>query len=328
MSNHLESGAVLPHGLLGSTGAEQAIAGFNRTYKNTALKAGIVIKSYPKDDPKNITGLCNEYDVLVIEQNADMGATSIIYKNCMCSQGFGSIADYFEAIIRPMKRQTNKGSLTFRDQDGAIVLLQCLDGLAEKAIITSFLNHPDRESNLTGTSPKLAGEYNGVNILVHEDGSCSLIFKGATDSQGKPTNAKQGNTTVKIEKDGSYQVDHDSISFRMARDGTTTLKGKKDINLITDTNLNVTATKNVVVKCVDVIVNASGKGTITTGADANVIVGGNCDIIVSGTAKVKAAKIQLNGAISGITTENSHLSVIDLITGVPVIPSQTVTSDV
>lgn len=328
MSNYLESGAVLPHGLLGSTSAEQAIAGFNRTYKNTALKAGIVIQSYPKDDPKNITGLCNEYDVLVIEQNADMGATSIIYKNCMCSQGFGSIADYFEAAIRPKKVQTNKGSLTFRDQDGAIVLLQCLDGIAEKAIITSFLNHPDRESNLNSSSPKLAGEYNGVQILVNEDGSCSLVFKGATDSQGKPTDASQGNTTVKIEKDGSYQVDHDSISFRMARDGTTTLTGKKDINLITETNLNVTATKNVNVTCVDITVHASGKSVVTVGADSDLTVGGNCNVVVSGTAKIQADRIQLNGAKSGIITSNGTFGVVDFLTGVPVEPSPTVSSDV
>ena len=152
------------------------------------------------------------------------------------------------------------------------------------------------------------------------DGSATFTFKGATDNEGKALDASQGNTTVKIEKDGSFEVSHDALSLRLARDGTATLKGKKDINLITDTNVNITATKDVNVKCVNTKVEASGKADIKTTGDTNVTAGGK--------VVIKATGVELNGAASGITTENSHQGVIDFITGVPVLGSKTVKSDV
>lgn len=326
MDNFLDSGAVLPFGLLGSFPNASAVAGFNRSYKNTALKAGIVIQSYPVSDAKNITGLCTEYDVLVIEQNMDQGATSILYKNCLSSQGLGSIADYFETALRPMETQTNKGSLTFKGQDGAVVLLLCLDGLGEKGIVMGALNHPDRTTNLDTANPKLAGEYNGVQIMVNEDGSCSLIFKGATDNQGMPTDSTQGNTTLKIETDGSFQVDNDAITFRLDKTAqNASLEAKKDISLTAQGNINLTATGNLAIQCADVTVKASGKADITTGADAKIDIGGNCELTVSETAKVTATAINLNGK-TGMVLTNITDPVVDFITGVPTMGVETVTA--
>lgn len=74
--------------------------------------------------------------------------------------------------------------------------------------------------------------------------------------------------------------------------------------------------------------NVGGGKTDSIGGAWNVTVGGVCNLTVGGTCKVQAAKIELNGAASGVTTMNGHLSVIDLITGVPIIPSPTVFSDV
>lgn len=65
-----------------------------------------------------------------------------------------------------------------------------------------------------------------------------------------------------------------------------------------------------------------GNDTITVNSNDKVEVLAGGDIVQTG------ATIQLNGTLSGITTANSHLGVIDLITGVPVIPSPTVFSDV
>lgn len=325
----LPNGTVVPFGMLSPNGAETAVAAFNRSYKNTGIKAGLVKKSYSPTDPKNQNGLCTEYDVLTIEQNENKGSTSILYKNCLSTQGFGSIADYLEYTLRPLTKQTDKGFPTFSDQDGAIVLIQCLNNIGDKAIVVGTLIHPDRPTNVTNNAPQMFGEYNGVNIQINQDGSCSLIFKGATDSQGNPTDTTQGNTEVKIEKDGSFQVDHSMITFRMDKTtGQTTINSSKDINLVTGTNLNVTATQNVVVKCVDVDVTASGKANINVSSDANVVVGGNANITSTGKTVIKASEIDLNQPISGVTTMNSHQGVIDFITGVPVQPSTTVMSDV
>jgi hypothetical protein len=305
MSTKLASGTVVPFGLLSPNGSETAVAAFNRSYKNTGIKAGLVKRSYAPTDPQNQNGLCTEYDVLTIEQNENKGSTSILYKNCLSTQGFGSIADYLEFTLRPLMKQDSKGFPTFSNQDGAIVLIQCLNNIGDKAIVVGTLIHPDRPTNVTSNAPQLYGEYNGVNIQINQDGSCSLIFKGTTDSQGIPTDSSQGNTEVKIEKDGSFQVDHSMVTFRMDKTtGNATINAKKDINLITNTNLNVTATADVKITCASATVTSSGKTVI------------------------KASEIDLNNPVSGITTANSHQNVIDFITGVPVQPSTTVLSDV
>lgn len=336
MDNFLDNGAVLPSGLLGNTG-DSEIAGFNKTYRNTALRMGIVVKSYPKNDDKNLSKLTTEYDVLVFEQNEDRGSSIITYKNCLSAEGLGSIADFFEKSLRVRSGGNQDGkSIDTKNQDGAVVLVHCLDAVSEKAIIVGAITHPDRKTTIVGTDPHLEGEFNGVNIKVGADGSTTLTFKGATNSKGKPTDASQGNTTIKIEKDGSFQADHDKVKLRLDRNGDASITAKKNINLTADGSINITAKADVNVKCVNAKIDASGKADIKTGGDTNLTVGGNCTAKVSGTAKVtaggkietKAPAIQLNGSVSGITTANSHLGVIDLITGVPVTPSPTVKADV
>lgn len=336
MDNFLDNGAVLPHGLLGSN-SDAAVAGFNKTYKNTALRMGIVVKSYPTGDAKNLSKLTTEYDVLVFEQNEDRGSSIMTYKNCLSAEGLGSIADFFEKTLRVRSGGNQDGKLLdTKNQDGSVVLIHCLDGMSEKAIIVGSITHPDRKTTIVGLSPHLEGEFNGVNIKVATDGSTTLTFKGATNSKGKPTDPSQGNTTIKIEKDGSFQADHDKVKFRMDRNGDASLTAKKDINLTADGNINVVAKGDINAKCTNVNVDASGKANVKTGGDTNLTVGGNCTATVSGTCKVSAGKkieekapqIELNGNKSGITTSNSHMGVIDLITGVPVMPSETVKSDV
>lgn len=329
MSTKFDNGTVVPFGLLSRNTEESAIAAFNQSYKNTGIKAGLVKRSYAPNDPENINRLCTEYDVLTIEQMENKGTTSILYKHCLSTQGFGAIADYFEYTLRPLTTQDSKGYPTFSNQDGAVVLIQCLNNVGDKAVVVGTLIHPDRPTNVTNNAPQMFGEYNGVNLQINEDGSCSIIFKGATDSKGKALDPNQGNTTVQIEKDGSFQVDHSMITFRMDKTtGQTTINSSKDINLVTDTNLNVTATQNVVVKCVDVDITASGKANINVSSDANIVVGGNANLTSTGKTVIKASEIDLNQAISGITTANSHFGVVDFLTGVPVNPSTTVLSDV
>jgi hypothetical protein len=225
------NGTVLPSGLLGSNGPEAAISGFNRSYRNTSLKAGIVITSYPANDPLNITKICTEYDVLVMEQFENKGSTPILYRHCLSSQGLGSLADYFELTLRPKTFQTNKGFPTFGDQDGAIVMILCLDGVGEKAIVVGNLIHPDRPTNVTSTDPQLFGEYNGVNVQVSPDGSCTLTFKGATDSKGVPIDSSQGPTVFQIKTDGSFEFMHSTIDILADKSGALSITTKTDCTI-------------------------------------------------------------------------------------------------
>lgn len=263
MTNHLDNGTVLPHGLLGENLASDMMEGFNKSYKNFPLRIGVVIASYLASDDNNISKLTTEYDVSVIEQNADKGATTIVYRNCMSAESLGSIADYLEMALRPKVQKTTPGdSINLNGQDGAIVLMLCLDGMSDKGIIIASLTHPDRETNLTEEGPLLEGEYNGVHIKVAKDGSTSLVFNGATDNQGKPIDTSQGTTTAQIEKDGSFQIDNDKITLRLDKDGTYTVKAKKDIVLNTEANVTIKASKDVKVDCQNATVTASQDATV------------------------------------------------------------------
>lgn len=266
--NHLDNGAVLPYGLLVDDAATSMMEGYNKSYKNFPLRVGVVVASYLKTDENNRSKLTTEYDVVVIEQNSDKGATTIRYRNCMSAEGLGSIADYLETALRPQTTKTTKGDSTnLNGQDGAIVLMLCWDGMSDKGIIIGSLTHPDRDSNLTEEGPLLEGEYNGVHISVAKDGSTSLTFKGATDNQGAPIDSSQGMTTIKIEKDGSFQADHDKAIFRMDRSGDISVTGKKDINLNAEGNINIVVKGKAIVTADSIELNGSAGQILTTVSD-------------------------------------------------------------
>lgn len=312
MSNVMNNGAVLPTGLLSETG-NSMMAGFNKTYKNNALRIGVVVASYPVSDDKNRSKLTTEYDVLVVEQHEDKGSTTLLYRNCMSSEGLGSIADFFEKALRPKKKKTTKGdSVNLKGQDGAIVLLLCLDGMSDKGIIISALTHPDRKTTLTDEGPRLEGEYNGLNIKVEKDGSATLTFRGATDSEGKVLDKEQGDTVVGIEKDGSFQIKHKTITQRLAKDGKASITADDDISNTTKKNFNVDATENIAMKAtknfsaemVDFLAKASGSATLEC---QKMAIKSQSDISVKGSqimveaealAKIKSSQITLDGLVS------------------------------
>lgn len=245
MDNFLPNGAVLPFGLLGND--EMAMFnGFKKSYNNVALRIGVIVQNYPVSDDKNHSKLTTEYDVLVLEQQEDKGTTTLLYRNCMSAEGLGSMADFFEKTLRTKTAKTTKGdAINLKGQNGAIVLLLCLDGMSDKGIIIGALTHPDRPTTLVDSDPHLEGEYNGVNIKVEDDGSTTLTFKGATDNDGKVIDSSQGDTTIKIEKDGSYQVGHKTITQRLDKNGKASLTTDDDISNTTKKNFNVNASENV-----------------------------------------------------------------------------------
>ncbi len=295
MNNILDNGTVLPSGLLNAHGAEEMLVGFNRSYKNTALKAGIVIASYDATNEYNKTGLCTEYDVQVIEQFEDKGTTSQIYKNCLSTQGFGSIADYFEYTLRPKTFQTNKGTSSFKNQDGAIVLVLCLDGVGEKGVVVGNLIHPDRPTTITSTAPQLGWEYNGVNFAINNDGSFALTFMGATDSKGTPTDSSQGNTVVQVQTDGTFNVNNSEVSMTLDK-----------------TNKQITMA-------------SSGNWTVNIQGDTNITTSGDTNLNTTGTTTITGQQIQLNGSAGQILTTTLN-PVVDYITGLPSIGVPNVSS--
>ena len=301
MSNLLDNGTVLPSGLVGIENKD-TMGAWRKTYQNTSLRVGIVKASYPISDPSNINKQVPEYDVFVFEQNEDKGSTAITYRHCVAATSFGSKADFLEANLRSLTKKTTRDPvISPSGQNGAIVLLLCLNGQSDTGIIVSALAHPDRPTTLTDSGPHLEGEYNGVNIKVNKDGSTSLVFNGATDNDGNITNPSQGPTTLTIETDGSFQVGHDKITFRLDKNGDATLDTKKDTNLNVAGKINIIVKGDATVQCKELNATASGK------------------------AIIKASEINLNGASGSVLTTTTD-PVIDLIFGVPTTGVPTVKS--
>lgn len=267
----LKNGTVLPYGLL-SLDRKSAASGFEKTYKNFSLKSGIVVRSYDIENDANVSKLIPEYDVVVIEQDGNRAVTPITYKNCISASSFGSVADFFETRLRTQKKVKDKKTQgkDFSGQDGAIVLLLCLDGSGEKAIIIGALPHPNRKSKLKGKGQILAGEFNGLAVSVADDGSANLTFKGATDNEGVPLDKEQGNTSFDIEKDGSVQFKHKGATqriekggnFLLANEGTTTVQSKKSTTIKTDDALTIESKNDTTAKMNKFVLEAQGSASM------------------------------------------------------------------
>lgn len=312
VSNELPNGAILPSGLLGEN-SESSMEGFKKTYQNSSMRVGVITESYPVDNKDNLNKLVPEYDVLCFEQNEDQGSTVITYRHCLMANSLGSIADFFEFTMRKITDKKSKGPTpSANGQNGSIVLLLCLNSLSDSAIIVGALSHPDRKSTLVDEGPRLEGEYNGVNIKVEKDGSTSLTFRGATDGYGKPIDSTQGDTSLSIEKDGSVQVKHKTITQRLDKNGKASLNSDDDISNTTKKNFNVIATENIAMKaskdftleCVALTANASGSAML---ACQKLAINSQSDIMIKGSqfqveaesmANIKATTITLDGQVS------------------------------
>jgi hypothetical protein len=267
MDNFLDNGAVLPSGLLGG-GVQAMMDGFNKSYRNTQLRIGIIIRAYVVSDDENLTKLTTEYDVLVFEQNENRGSSIMTYKHCVAAEGLGSIPDFFEKTLRIKTNATTVGSfVNTKGQNGAIVLIQCLDGMSDKAIIIGAVTHPDRQTTLVDDQPYLQGEYNGVNVTIDNQGSVTLTFKGATDNDGNQVDSSQGNTVATIEQDGSVQIQHSTITLRLDRSGTVTLTAQEDLDLNITGDVNANVTGKAVITADEIDLNGTGGAVLTTETD-------------------------------------------------------------
>ncbi len=278
----------LPASLLEEHGQDEN-GTYNHDFKNFSLKTGVILKATEVDDEKNVGKISVEYDVSVYEQDEDRGVTQTIYKGCTFLDSFGGIADFMEVRRRAPENQEYKTDLDSEKQNGALVLMLCIDGVADKGIIIGALSHPKRKNTLTKDAEMhLEGEFNGLNWQINKDGELVVTFKSASDNDGKYADEEAGGTFVKIEKDGSVEVnDAKTESIRIDKtEETIDLKAAKDISNTTDANFNITAKENLNVKVEkDWMLEAMGK--------ADLRIRSIVDITAEGTLTVKAPDYNL-----------------------------------
>jgi hypothetical protein len=270
--------------------------GPNRVVNNTSLRTGIVVAAYEIDDELNFNKKFPEYDVLVVEQDKNSTVEPVLYKNCVAIDSFGGVADFFEFKIRPVNNVSEDKEVevdaNFQKQFGNVVLILCLDGSADKGIIIKSLPHPGRKTTLTTENElHLEGEYNGLNWKIDKEGSLTVTFRSKTDNQGKPQDEQSGGTFVKMDKEGSIELntnlkEKDATSVKLD-------KTKKDINITAGQNISNVAQKNL---------SLLAEGDLSGSAK------GSLSFVTEGAAKISAKSgLSLDGSsqvdIKGDTTK-------------------------
>lgn len=316
MSNVLRNGTVLPSSLLSLQSSDFASA-FNKTYENVQLRAGIVTKVYEIDDKSNHSKVNTEYDVQVMEQDSNRGSTTITYKNCIALDAFGGMSDFLDVKFRAKKVEKNKGD-SF-SSDGSLVLLLCLDGSSEKAIIIGGIKHMRRLSTLTSKEGlRLEGQYNGINWTINNDGALVLTFKGPTENDGKLKKEDVYGSQFKIEKDGSLELNSQykdqtkpfdkiridktkgNIETSCRKDQVENVGGDNKIDI--KGNLDVKTGKDWLVKCTGSC-NLAMKIFDVKVEQGLTIAAKECQQIYETKCSIKAQKIELNGDLVSVGSD-------------------------
>ena len=296
---------VPPSSLLKTLSSER-VSSLNKRFENTPLRIGIVTECYEITDPKNITKLVPEYAVVTQETDKTMGIKNVTYTNVIAADKFGGIADFFEYKLRPtlikIDNEPNKVSHDFKKQNGSLVILLCLDGFSEKAIIIGGMpNVMDQKTQRKSTLTKqnalhMEGEYNGINWKVNKDGEFTLTFRSPTDNNGKVISDKYTGTFVKIDKTGSFQAKDKHNFVKMDND-------KGGISLTTDATQSTKADKNIELTAkADFIVKSNKWNTEIAGSATNKAASWGME--VSGDVNVKASgPIKLDSSLLDIKTK-------------------------
>lgn len=300
---------VPPSSLLKSLSSEK-VNSLSKRLDNTPLRIGVITECYEINDEKNITKLVPEYTVITQENDGRMGTKYVTYTNVISADKFGGIADFFEYKLRPtlvkIDNEPKKASHDFKKQNGTLVILLCLDGFSEKAIIIGGMpNVMDQKTQRKSTLTKenalhMEGEYNGINWKVNKDGEFTLTFRSPTDNNGKIINNKYSGSFVKIDKTGSFQAKDKHNFVKMDND-------KGGISLTTDATQSTKADKNIELTAkADFVVKSNKWSTEIAGSATNKAASWGME--VSGDVNVKASgPIKLDSSLLDIKTKTVNM---------------------
>ena len=288
--------SVLPSSLL-SVAEDSYYDSFTNVYANASLRIGVIKQIYDIEDVKNESKSNIEYDVLVFQQDSNKGVIPTVYRGCVTMDVIGGIADFHEYV---KSTPTDGKTKSVNADDGSYVLLLCIDGTSSRGVIVGALPHHDRKStlpNLKGTK-HLEGEYNGLRYKINKDGEFTLTFKGKTDKKGKPLDAAKGGSQIRIEKDGSVEINDRDLDGELKAGNNKEAKDeskagadyeriridktKKSIGLntrgdFTETigaNSSSTIKGNTTHKTTNLVLEASGTASLKSGGAFNVEAGG------------------------------------------------------
>jgi hypothetical protein len=300
---------VMPYGLLSSEN-RKTMSAFNKKYENSPIRMGCIIKKYEIDDDNNTTKSKEESSVVqyqvVVEQQEKLAITFTTYDKCICMTGFGGLADFFEYKLRDSNLNFEE-SYDYSKQNGSMVLLLCMDGFSEKAIIIGSLKHYKRKTKLTKEAGlHLEGEYNGLNWKVNSDGELTVTFKSATCNDGIPCDEAAGGSHIKMDKEGSIDLNAnldagEETYIRMD-------KKNKDVGLKAGQHIGLTANKNIGFNAKGEI-SGKAKGAVKFEAEGTAKISAKSAIQLEGgsAALIKGGSVSIKSD-SGVTIEGSKVA--------------------
>jgi hypothetical protein len=192
----------------------------------------------------------------------------------------------FNEIVQSCDKQ---GAYTVRSIDGPFVKIE-----KKKVTISNIQVDPGRDTVKSDDteiveSIVLDSATKTLTITARE---LKIQVKDPKDAKGNVTLDVSGNVTVNVKKNANVTID---------KDASITVNGMAKATVAKDLTATVQGTTAI----------KSAKKVTIDGADA-------IDIKAAKKLTLKGSDIDMNLALSPITTELSHMQVIDLITNVPV----------
>lgn len=278
-----------------------------------SIYLGIVVAVYPPNHEQNVSKYQYEYAVMVSMQDY----AQIRINNAVISDPLGQIDDYDYAVLdvgcKVLVAFVNKNRT-------AAVILGGLRNYA-KPILPDMGVHWTRRFNriemgIDQTNSWFIKSDHGPHARVEPNQIKFDDSQGQSiviDKPSKTITISSENWTVNIRKNATINVgDNANISVK----GDCTLSVEKNANVTVKQNLTASVEKNATIN-VKENVTARCKQL-----DAKVDT--NAKVKAGSKVEVKGREIVLNEGISPITTELSHMGVVDLITGVPVVGVKTI----
>jgi len=295
---------VIPSSLF-QTRKEDDFSLIHQMDNSLKLRMGVVIKVHEIEDETNLRKIMPEYDVLAINDHPTQGLNTLIYEKCWRVDGFGGIQDYFQAKLKPDAQPEDLyRNFNLEETKGSIVLLLCLDGSAEKAIIIGALANPSQKLLNTELGHHMEGQFNGVNWQVNKDGELIVKVNTPPNEEGEPTDAEAAGTNVKIDRTGAFELNVSEKEFIKVKkvEKTVTINAESDIIVNTEANVNITATENIQLNAADLVVSAQGRISFNAASPSAFTIDGELTITPSKLKidaadgiKMQTAKLEMEG---------------------------------
>jgi hypothetical protein len=273
----------------------------------SGLFYGVVEEVYAPNHIHNRSKVQYEYKVLITHD-----AYSQMPTHCTRMDSYGSYHNFEDAILAKGYRVL----VQFPRAEGTIgIIIGGIRTTVNKKIDSNEGYFYRQRFNEIETYINNLGTWQ----VKSDDGPSMTLTKDKIvldDSKGDKITVDKVTKTITMECQDWNVIVRNNVNIQVNNDA-----------VINVTNNTTVTTKNLVANTENATINSSQKTTVNSKQDATVNAQ-KVNVNAKDSVNIKAGKVNLNGKNSGVTTANSHLGVIDFITGISVQESKTVFGDI